>query len=126
MIVKACAVGIALAAAALLMREMGFRAAPVFAAICFIFVLSFIAENITSLGIDDGILSLIGSAGEEAGAVFKIVGVGYLAGISSDICLELGERSLSKAVSVAGRVEILAISLPFFSRLAEYGAELLL
>lgn len=126
MIVKACAVGIALAAAALLMREMGFRAAPVFAAICFVFVLSFIGDNIASLSEGSTIHSLVSSVGEEAGAVFKIVGVGYLAGISSDICLELGERSLAKAVSVAGRVEILAISLPFFSRLAEYGAELLL
>ena len=124
MTVKICAVAIALAASALIMRELGFRGAPVFAAICFVFILSLAAESAISVGEENTALSLIANAEEELGAVFKIVGVGYLCGISSDICTELGEKGIAKAVSVAGRVEIFLISLPFLGRLMSLAAEL--
>ena len=54
----------------------------------------------------------------------KIVGIGYLASISSDACSELGFPGLSGPVSFAGRMEMLAISFPYFRELVSMGAEL--
>ena len=92
---------------------------------CIVVILTLLFEAAGELRESLGIIASMTSLREEAGAVVKIVGVGYLAGISSDICTELGERGISKAVTLAGRVEILAIALPFLHRLLEYGAELL-
>ena len=50
----------------------------------------------------------------------KIIGVGYVGGICSDICSELGEAGLSRAVSLAGRLEIFAITAPFIVSIIEY------
>ena len=125
MIVKVCAAAVALGIASLLMRELGFRGAPVFAVTCIVVILALLFEGAGELRESLGIIASMASLREEAGAVVKVVGVGYLAGISSDICTELGERGISKAVTLAGRVEILAIALPFLHKLLEYGAELL-
>lgn len=125
MIIKVCAAGIALGIGALLMRELGFRGAPVFAVTCIVVLLTVVADGAGELRESIGIISAMTRSEAEVSAVVKIVGVGYLVGISSDICTELGERGIAKAVAVAGRVEILAIALPFFRRLLEYGAELL-
>ena len=125
MIVKACAAAVALGIASLLMRELGFRGAPVFAVTCIVVLLTLLFDAAGELRESFGLIADMASLREETNAIVKIVGVGYLAGISSDICTELGERGISKAVSLAGRFEILAIALPFFRRLLEYGTELL-
>ena len=56
--------------------------------------------------------------------VVKLVGVGYVYGISSDICSELGESGLASALNIAGRVEIIVIILPFVKRIIELVGEL--
>lgn len=68
---------------------------------------------------------LDGENREYAAAMLKIVGVGYVFGICSDICLELGEMGLSGAVCLFGRVEIIALSMPFIKRMVEKGIELI-
>lgn len=68
---------------------------------------------------------LDGENREYAVAMLKIVGVGYVFGICSDICLELGEMGLSGAVCLFGRVEIIALSMPFIKRMVEKGIELI-
>jgi stage III sporulation protein AD len=62
---------------------------------------------------------------EGAGAAIKILGLGYLFGICADVCRELGENSIAKAVEVAGRAEILMVVIPFLEEIIEMGAELL-
>ncbi|MBQ8302717.1 MAG: hypothetical protein IJX97_04110 [Clostridia bacterium] len=125
MMLRICATAIFLAVCALLLREMGFRATPVFAVVCFVFLLSFTLESAELLGrLGEELLRFRGVA-EGAEAIFKMVGVGYIAGISSDICNDIGERTIAKGVIVAGRVEILAIALPFLWKILDYSLELL-
>lgn len=44
--------------------------------------------------------------------MLKALGVGIVVKITSDICSELGKASLSSAVTLAGKIEILLICLP--------------
>ena len=62
---------------------------------------------------------------EYARAMLKILGAGYVFGVCSDICSELGEGGLSGAVCLFGRVEIIALSLPYIKRIVEKGIELI-
>ena len=55
----------------------------------------------------------------------KVVGIGYLGGISSDVCKEIGEAGVAKGISVAARLEILLISLPFVKDLLELSVSLI-
>ena len=44
-------------------------------------------------------------------AAMKILGIGYLFGICSDVCRELGESTLAKVTEVVGRAESLMVIL---------------
>jgi hypothetical protein len=50
-------------------------------------------------------------------AGLKIVGVGYLSGIASDLCTDLGEGGLARGATVLGRLEIAVICLPFLEKI---------
>ena len=125
MILRLCAVAIALAVCALLLRELGFRGAPVFAVLCFLFLLGLLTDNTSRFGDFGRLLSRFESVTDGAEAIFKIVGVGYVAGICSDICSDIGEKTIAKGVLVAGRVEIFAIALPFVLKIFDSSLELL-
>ena len=71
-------------------------------------------------------LGEIGELGEEyTVAILKIVGVGYIFGVCSDICTELGEGVLGNTVCMFGRVEIMILSTPFLKTILEKGIELI-
>lgn len=114
MIFNVCFAGLALAVCALLLKNFGWRGAPVFTAICFVFIIGFAGEYFSE------IIKLfkIGEGAEKsASAILKIIGLGYLFGISADVCRELGESSIASAVSLIGRFEIIAVALPFINEL---------
>lgn len=51
--------------------------------------------------------------------VFKVIGIGMVAEISSFICQDAGKAALAKIVQVSATVLILWISLPLFTNLME-------
>ena len=55
----------------------------------------------------------------------KVLGLGYLFGISADICRELGESGIAKSVEVVGRVEIIAVVIPYFEEIIRVGLGLI-
>ena len=114
-----------LALSAFFLRSFGWRGAPVFAALAVVTVFSgtfFRASDMFSplflLGEKTGIEGA-------AGAAVKILGLGYLYGISCDVIRELGENSIAKAVETVGRLEIIAVSLPFLEEIIRLGVELI-
>ena len=115
-----------MASLALVLREIGYRGAGVFAVISMVVILisSFekLGEVINGLF---NISSFSEALEEKIGIALKIVGISYVFGISSDICRNLGEGGIAKALEVAGRVEILLISFPFVEEIFEIGVELL-
>lgn len=57
--------------------------------------------------------------------MMKILGVGYVSGICSDICCDLGENGLSGAILQIGRLEMLLMCVPTVISIIEKGAELI-
>lgn len=107
---KACFFGLVLAFCAVLLKNLGWRGAPVFTALGFLMIVSelptFFRESQRFFELWDGF-------GESSAAILKIIGIGYLFGISADICRELGESGISTALTLAGRFEIITVALPF-------------
>lgn len=124
MIFNILGVVLLLCVSAFLLRSFGWRGAPVFAVLCAILILMESGEALF------GIFNTVNSIGRFAdiekplGAALKILGLGYLFGISADICRELSENGIAKAVEVVGRVEIIAVVLPFFEEIIKIGVEL--
>jgi stage III sporulation protein AD len=114
-----------LVATAYLLRSFGWRGAPIFAAVAIIAIISESGEGLAE------ILNLAKSFGsyadisETVSAGLKILGCGYLFGICADICREVGENGIAKAVELAGRVEIILLVLPFFKEIINIGVELI-
>ena len=112
------ALGFLLAVMALLLRSFGFRGAAVFASLAVAAILSLVAGELGEL---ISVAEKSPLLGEEAleyfSAISKIVGASYLFGICADICTELGEGGIAKAVALSGRIEILLIAAPYFVRI---------
>ena len=110
-----------LAVSAFLLKSFGWRGAPVFTAVA---LALFIAEAEGEL---EYIFSQVKKIGKESGiddalsAAIKVLGIGYLFGICADICRELGEAGIAKAVEIVGRVEIIAIVVPYFEEIIKVG-----
>ena len=125
MIARMCALALLAAAAGLVLREFGWRGAPLLSVICGIaatgFVLPYFAEAkafYSGLSSDFGI-------GNIAASALKIVGIGYLSGITADVCRNLGETGAASAVVLVGKMEIIAIAAPYFFDIVEMGVSLL-
>ncbi len=119
------AIGLLFAVAAVLLKDLGFRGAAVFSAFALAALLSLCTEEFLSVF---GVLSKIADTAEIADAaksVLKITGIGILMGATAQICSELGEAGIARGVSLAGRLEILAIALPYLEKIIALGVELL-
>ena len=57
------------------------------------------------------------SAAEIIDGATKILGLGYVFGICSDVCRELGENGVANSILVVGRVEIFLATLPYLDTL---------
>ncbi len=125
MIFKACAFALIGAFVAVLLRELGFRGVGAYSALCGILVFSLAADGMAMLA--DEVKSLAGAAelSEIGKSALKIIGVGYIFGICSDICQDLGERAVASALNIVGKIEIFLIVLPYFKKILDYGIRLL-
>ena len=113
------------AAGALLLKNFGFKGAPVFVAVCMVFVISSFSETLSLVkGTFNEILTYA-DISEYTGAAMKVVGIGYLSGISSDVCREIGEGGVAKCIAVVSKLELITIAAPFISELVSLCAQLL-
>ena len=107
-----------------LLREFGFRGARLFSILGTVTVIGALiisVGNASPIGayLSDGVNK------EYASMILKIIGVGYVSGICSDICTDLGEMGLSGAVAMIGKIEIVLISLPCAKEIIERGLALI-
>lgn len=105
------------AAASLILKNFGWRGAPVLVCVCIVGMFSLFSSAFAE--IRGGIGEIVKSAdiGEYADAVLKIIGIGYLYTIGCDLCTELGEVGIAKAITMGGRLEIILIAVPYFSEM---------
>lgn len=105
------------------LKELGFKGSRLIFVLGIISALGIVVTYVGSL------VTAFDSAGKEGGeytaALIKIVGIGYVFGICSDICTELGEGVLSNYVCLVGRVEIMMVCTPFIKAIIEKGIALI-
>lgn len=124
MIVEFLGAAILICICAFLLKSLGARTAAVFSALCIVIIM------IEGVGRVSGLLSslflVIPTAHSDIlSACLKVVGAGYLFGVTSDVCRTLSETEIAKAVETVGRVEIILLVLPFVKEIIDMGAELL-
>lgn len=122
--VKLAALGLLVSLLTLILKSSGFSGERVFALAGTVAILTLCSGGLGSLLA--AVLGISGeSTAEDAAVIMKIVGAGYVFGICSDACSELGEGGVARAVSLAGRIEILTLALPYIQRIFRLGASLL-
>ncbi|MBQ7669397.1 MAG: hypothetical protein IJS45_01605 [Clostridia bacterium] len=121
-LLKALGVAILCIAASTILKKLGSPFAVALVAACILSIVMIIMPKMKEV-ID--VASEIGS-GSSVSAYFpvilKICAVAFIGEIASDIASSSGEANLSKAISFAGRCEIVFLSLPLIKELVN-GAE---
>ena len=125
MILKIFGLALLLSMTAFLLRSFGWRGAPIFASDALVLLLSEAAGGLESVFLS--VEKIGGGAGisEPVSASLKILGLGYLYGICADVCRDMSEAGIAKAVEVVGRVEIVAVVMPYFEEIIKVGVELI-
>ena len=122
---RICLAALLSAVVGVLLSELGFKGKRVFSAVAIVALVSLIGTGIKSLISDVmGISSNVGIE-ESAAVALKVLGCGYVFGICSELCTELGEAGVGRALSLAGRVEILLLVMPYFVKTISLGMELI-
>ena len=119
-----CAMALVLAISLYLLGRLGLRDVGVYAAVGAAFVISAVAQPLK-----DAVSSMIPLAdgvGEDAlVSVTKALSLGYLTGLCADLCEDLGQTGISRALIFGGRAMIFSLSVPYFIKLVEFAKGLL-
>jgi stage III sporulation protein AD len=108
---------------AVVLKGFGFRGASVFsAAVITVMLASAIAS---ARPIFDFFKIIPSAASEYTESVIKAIGIGYATGVTADICRELGENGIAKAVSVGAKIELVLLALPHVYEITELALELM-
>ena len=122
---KACVLILLAASLSLLLKSFGFKGAPVFMAALFCATAShFVNAAAQVVSIFEDVTSAA-DISEYTKACVKVIGVGYLAGISADTCREIGEGAAARCISILARLELIAISTPFVRQILDSALELM-
>lgn len=125
MMIKTVATAVLAGVLAFLLSEYGYRGKRLFSTVATVTLaalgLQLLSETVASLG---SIINITG-LGEAAECAVKTVGAGYVFGIASDVCRELGEGGIANALTTVGRLEIFVTVLPYILKMAELGASLI-
>lgn len=109
-------VGLVAAVSALLLRECKSPLAPFVTLSCGLILLLALFSRISPIlswaqALSDSLPTAVGET------VGKVLAAGLLTSIGSDICIELGAPALGAKLELAGKIEILLLSLPLFGEL---------
>jgi len=124
-IFRVMAIGFILLFLITILKELGFKGAKLISTVGIVTLSVIALDGIRSL--TDSFFSGLGvsAMGDITVAVMKILGAGYVFGITSDILRDSGESGIANAILTVGRVEILLMCTPFISRLIEVFTEVM-
>lgn len=125
MISKILAAGILSAILGVMLSELGFKSKRLFTVLCLVVIYCALSEQVIKLISPLSEITQSAGLSEAAGCAVKAVGAGYVFGFASESCAELGEGRLASAISLAGRIEVFALVLPYFQKTLTLGMELL-
>ena len=122
---SACVAVLLIATLSLILKTFGFKGAPIFIAISFCVVLSSAYDKLSGLVPLFSDFSSVVEISVYTKACLKVIGVGYLSGISADICREIGEAGAAKCVNLLAKLEIVGICVPFMKEMFLSALELI-
>ena len=125
MIPKICAFAIVSSLLAVFLGDLGFKNKKLISILSSVLILSAANEGVGVFVNKVTDLSKVAGISEACLCALKAVGLGYVFGFTADVCTELGEVGVAKAVTIAGKLEILIVALPYFEKAIELGFELL-
>ena len=125
MMIKAVAIAILSATLGFVLSEEGYRGKRLFSSVA-VLVLLLVGFTLVS-EVFSSFFPLITDTGLSDGArcAVKILGAGYVFGVSSDVCRELGESGVANALTTVGRLEIFVTVLPYILEMINFGKELI-
>lgn len=124
-ILTLCGGAVLCALCALLLREIGFRSAGIFSCFCLLVIFSFLLPGAASLGSSVAQRASALGISEVTVPFLRVVGVGTLGSVCSEICSELGSQALGRAVGVGTRVLIGGLILPYLFEALDAAGRLL-
>ena len=124
MIVKAFGLAILGAALSFILKAFGWKGAPLLGIASVTLLIGVALEGFSSVFSLFELLSGVEGVDKGVKCVLKILGISYGAGITSDICRELGEGGIASAVMTVARIESLAVISPMIIETITLGLEL--
>ena len=109
---------------AFVLKAFGWRGAPIVAVSVMIALLSVLFDRFDAPSSLFETLGAVEGMEKVTECVLKILGIGYLSGICSDVCRELGENGIASVVSTVARIEMLIVISPMMLEILTLGLEL--
>lgn len=121
------AAGIALAGVflAFLLSEMGYRGARLVGVTAAVALLIYASGTMSEIIGELEWISDAAGISDVAEVALKVVGIGYVAGICYDVCLDMGQRGVAATVLTVGRVEILMVVVPIVSDILKLAVDMM-
>ena len=107
-----------------LLKQFGWRGAPAITALAAVGIFGIFGRALSELAGQILHISELGGISRYAEAVLKILAAGLVSGAVSDALSELSCAGMARTAITVGRMEILAISLPFISEIIDMGVSL--
>ncbi len=106
------------------LKILGYKGVGVSLALVLICMFGVLLNRVSSVGGE--IMGLVdGAALSTTRDLAKIMGVAYVSSICESTCTALGEIEIAKIVEAGGRVEIIALLIPYFKSILDVGGALL-
>lgn len=125
MIPKICLFALASVLLSVLLASLGFKSKGLFITLAALVMLGTLGEGVSD--VFDKILSFSEGAGiaDAVKTALRVIGLGYVFGFTSEICLSLGEPLIASVVTAAGRVQLVLVVFPYIQEVVKLGMELL-
>ena len=124
MILKAFGLALLGAVIAFILKAFGWKGAPLAAVAAMIALFSFFFEGLSKIFEIFTVATEVEGGAEVGEYLMKILGIGYLSGICSDVCKELGESGIASLVVTVAKLESFAIVAPLIVEILTLGLEL--
>ena len=124
MILKIFGLAVLGASLSFIIKTFGWRGAPLVAVASILSLMMLFSSYFERLFTVFEVISEVDYMQEATEYSLKVLGIGYLSGLSSDICRELGEAGIASTVQLLARLEIVLLLSPMIIKIMTLGLEL--
>ena len=124
MIFKIFGLAIIGAALSFIIKTFGWRGAPLVTVAAILSLMMLFSSHFEKIFTLFDTISEVDNMKVATEFSLKILGIGYVSVLSSDICKELGEAGVASVVMLLGRLEIMVIISPMILKILTLGLDL--